>query len=1455
MEYKCVLIHLGRVLCFLNVMSMRRKVKWRFLSLVLLMAVAGGVSAQSYVQEVEEGKYYYLQSWYDTTYYMGADSTGMIATTEPQYFQFVSDGNGNYYIYNVDNEVYVGQTQGQDEQIGYTTDAEYSYTVSESSQENAVRIQCTDPGYTGSDNNSYQGYLYCHYTNGTITSWGQYHNQSQWYVVETEYTESTDEDASADTTYTVVTEVEEDKYYCFQNYKYSDYYMGADDTGMITTTDKQAFQFVAADDDTYYIYNVSTGTYIGQSLATDTQIGTTTATEYSYSLLASYIGGDLMTFKCSDPVDSDFPYLFANVSTGYITAWDEWNDQCQWYIMEIEYPDAEEDLSEEESDTLVTIEGKTVASVGDGVTDITDFDGNGWYLFQVGGTARTSYAYAINGYYYNAPVVDIAGESAEAVASMLFRVVPNEDGTYSIVDGLGNYMLLDWDTWTVMTGSEGDTYTTFNIAQIDAESDATCWYVNESSTGTILDTNGYIYGLAGWDEISSGAPSDITGNNSMKFLPVTFDDGSSYVEVPTGKYISLEDNATELVEGQWYLINNAPNSDRSGWIYASEGDGDSDGYVNDNYFNAGSAPETNTLSDSIANYLFRLEADDEGNYKLINGSGYYFGIYNGYGVYSLPDPYTTWTISKIDEESDAAAYCALAVGTSYYLDTNGIGASPSAWEGTPTVDGNECLYFVPVTFNDEEVEILAEWALDGKQVTAIGDPVNSTDAFDGETWYIYNNSYGTSNEAYVFYSVGGYYNSEEVDVTGSYAEDISSMLFRIVPNEDSTYCLVDGRGHYLAVSASESNAYAAEEGDDYTKFTIALASDSVDDVWYLAESTTGVILDTYGPYYSVIGYGTSLDDDIDNTCQFLPVTLEDVGYEYVEVPEGKYISTDEAVEEIEEGQWYFINIAANSERCGWIYATGDYTGYSTNYMNGESAPVTNSLSDEVTDYLFRFELNDDSTYNMINAEGGYLVIWYGYYTYSTPTPETTWTIEQIDAASDPTCFYALSSYVWEGYESYSWYLDTNAVGYSVAGYYEGATDITGNGVFKLYPVTFSDEASVDFDALEDAIETLEAYEIGDELCQYTSSTGLSADDVATLIEEGEAICADTTSSAATITAKVEEIEDAIESLELNQPEDGSFIRIRATEASQAAMPYLSSENSEYNSARAAYVTSATGDNEATTIFYYKDSTLLAYETGYYLISSSNHACYDGVAEGTDVSFTDCYNGVIGAYNVVFNSSRHLYTQSATSDDVTYYYADAGNTPNADGYNYLLEAVTELPVEVGESGYTTLYTPVALTIPSGVTVYSVEFDEDSVLTQTALEESVIPAGSAVMLAAEEGTYEFEITESDGDAVVGTLSGQPATQEYVDYAYTLQYVDEAVSFVLDEGEIAGFSAYLVVDGSTETSYSFTGDDTTGISGVGVDGDDSEDGPIYDLQGRVVPEAKKGIYIKNGKKVYIK
>ncbi len=320
---------------------------------------------------------------------------------------------------------------------------------------------------------------------------------------------------------------------------------------------------------------------------------------------------------------------------------------------------------------------------------------------------------------------------------------------------------------------------------------------------------------------------------------------------------------------------------------------------------------------------------------------------------------------------------------------------------------------------------------------------------------------------------------------------------------------------------------------------------------------------------------------------------------------------------------------------------------------------------------------------------------------------------------------------------------------------------------------------------------------------------------------------------------------------LNKPANGTFIRIHSSAASQAAMPYLSSETSTVNANRAAYLVGKDGENEAKTIFFYNGNKLLAYETGYYLENISNFAGYKGITAGTNIEFSEAKNGAAGCYNVKFNGNRFLYTKASGSN----YYTDAGGSAPNDGFNFQMEYVESLPLSVGAAGYATLIAPVALEIPAGVEVYTAAF-EDGKAKLTSISD-VIPANVGVVVKATQGTYNFNITTKENVAT-SALSGMPNTENVA---------SESAAFILANGKhgvgfyklssanrtIHGFRAFYTAPAEAQAVSAFLlEDNVTGIEEIETSADKA---PIYDLSGRRVAKAEKGVYIQNGRKIFVK
>ncbi len=196
------------------------------------------------------------------------------------------------------------------------------------------------------------------------------------------------------------------------------------------------------------------------------------------------------------------------------------------------------------------------------------------------------------------------------------------------------------------------------------------------------------------------------------------------------------------------------------------------------------------------------------------------------------------------------------------------------------------------------------------------------------------------------------------------------------------------------------------------------------------------------------------------------------------------------------------------------------------------------------------------------------------------------------------------------------------------------------------------------------------------------------------------------------------------------------------------------------------------------------------------------------------------------------------------------------------YIYLVE---ELPasetISVSSAQYATYATNYNVVVPeSGVKVYTVKVNNEG----TAVEKTevaagtVIPAGTGILVSAEEGSYDLSVT-SDGAATIENNDLVAATSDVTSDGasyYALAQKDGKVGFALVATDVvipAG-KAYLKVENASGAKFiSMTGELTV-IDSVAAEKQNA-DGAYYTLQGVKTAKPTKGMYIHNGKKVIVK
>lgn len=256
-----------------------------------------------------------------------------------------------------------------------------------------------------------------------------------------------------------------------------------------------------------------------------------------------------------------------------------------------------------------------------------------------------------------------------------------------------------------------------------------------------------------------------------------------------------------------------------------------------------------------------------------------------------------------------------------------------------------------------------------------------------------------------------------------------------------------------------------------------------------------------------------------------------------------------------------------------------------------------------------------------------------------------------------------------------------------------------------------------------------------------------------------------------------------------------------------------------------------------------------------------------------------YEGVPGQSSIMCAeresvNNRYLHCSGELDDGLNasariMFYTAGANGPSA-WYIRPAETLDVTLTKVGDMAWASTVLPVNVDeLPEGVTAYTGKLDEAAdVLRLTEVEDGMVPAGKPVVLAAETAgvkqlpvsAAQAPVSVDESGALQGTLRYVGVTDDTRNSYLILGIYNDAVGFYLPAETVTaipGNKAYL--DNSTVQAvrgYALSlGGSTTGIEGVTTsDGAGSEE-PVYDLSGRRVVNPTHGVYIRGGKKVYIK
>lgn len=176
---------------------------------------------------------------------------------------------------------------------------------------------------------------------------------------------------------------------------------------------------------------------------------------------------------------------------------------------------------------------------------------------------------------------------------------------------------------------------------------------------------------------------------------------------------------------------------------------------------------------------------------------------------------------------------------------------------------------------------------------------------------------------------------------------------------------------------------------------------------------------------------------------------------------------------------------------------------------------------------------------------------------------------------------------------------------------------------------------------------------------------------------------------------------------------------------------------------------------------------------------------------------------------------------------------------------------------GVSHIATFSAPFATIIPAGVKAYYVSA-KGTEATMTVIDAQAIPANQGVILTSESGDAATMVPAAGETAatITGNQLGHSAgvaKSLTAGEGYILGNGTEGTAFYpCQAGSLPINKAYLLGNGESAIAMNF-GNAVTGINTIAAPA--SAKAPIFDLSGRRVVKATKGLYIQNGKKFIVK
>lgn len=256
-------------------------------------------------------------------------------------------------------------------------------------------------------------------------------------------------------------------------------------------------------------------------------------------------------------------------------------------------------------------------------------------------------------------------------------------------------------------------------------------------------------------------------------------------------------------------------------------------------------------------------------------------------------------------------------------------------------------------------------------------------------------------------------------------------------------------------------------------------------------------------------------------------------------------------------------------------------------------------------------------------------------------------------------------------------------------------------------------------------------------------------------------------------------------------------------------------------------------------------------------ASTNGSGSSEITSDNDDYFTFTNNGA--CRHTIRNKDNH-YMRTENTGEISYW-----DTENNETWYLVIVRAEDLAmnVTVGSTGYATAYLPVDVALPENNELEAYIVTEANNARAKMTQVDYIKAHQGVILKGTAKAYTLAAGEGTADFTDNKLRGTIFDTNIADESYVLANGASGVAFYIVERDQAGNTfrnnarkAYLPVSALTTgegdsrcLTFDFGGTET-GIENI--EGAEGADAVIYDLSGRRVQNAQKGIYIVNGKKI---